>query len=223
MGLWDLLIYILPGRMRSIATLCLIWIGLTAFNGPVSVASQSEQNSPTRELTGSTGQAKIIVEDIEERPATVVASPDIFARKLMLPVASAIANKLYDSFNDPRGRNRRHRAIDIMAPRRTPVYAVDDGTIVALKKHPLAGTSIYQLGPIKRYSFFYAHLDDWAPGLREGQRVEQGELLGFVGTTGNASDQAPHLHLAVYELEDPNRWWTGKAINPYLLFQPLRR
>ena len=121
---------------------------------------------------------------------------------------------LRDNFHEKRGV-RRHRALDIMAPRGTPVHAVDDGTVAKLYRGALAGIAIYQFDRAKSRVYFYAHLDRYAPGLKEGQAVRRGQLIGFVGSTGNAPERAPHLHFAIHALGTDKRWWKGTAVNPY--------
>ena len=115
---------------------------------------------------------------------------------------------------------RPHEAVDILAPRNTPVHAVDDGTIAKLFVSRAGGITIYQFDPSGRFCYYYAHLDRYAPGLLEGQRVSRGDVIGYVGTSGNAPPNTPHLHFAVFELDADRRWWKGRAIDPYLIFGP---
>ncbi len=136
---------------------------------------------------------------------------------LLIPVDGIQAGTLLDTFNDARGQSRVHDAIDIMAPRGTPVRAVADGTVEKLFTSDAGGLTIYQFEPTGRYAYYYAHLDRYAPGLAEGDTLRQGQLVGYVGSTGNASDDAPHLHFAIFLLGPEKRWWEGTAINPYPL------
>jgi murein DD-endopeptidase MepM/ murein hydrolase activator NlpD len=121
---------------------------------------------------------------------------------------------LRDNFDERRGV-RAHEALDIMAPRGTPVVAVDDGRITKLFRSVAGGITIYQFDPDERFTYYYAHLDRYASGLVEGSRVKRGEVIGFVGTTGNAPANAPHLHFTVFRLGPDKRWWQGKPVNPY--------
>ena len=139
------------------------------------------------------------------------------ARGLAIPVRFD-AVELSDSFDDARGK-RRHQAIDIMAPRGTPVVAVDDGTVAKVYRHPLGGLSVYQYDGDKRFAYYYAHLDRFAPGLKAGMALKRGDVLGYVGTSGNASPTAPHLHFAIYRLGPEKQWWRGTALNPYPYLQ----
>ena len=103
----------------------------------------------------------------------------------------------------------------LMAPRGTPVVAADDGRVAKLFRSVAGGITIYQFDPDERFTYYYAHLDHYASGLVEGSRVKRGEVIGFVGTTGNAPANAPHLHFTVFRLGPDKRWWQGKAVNAY--------
>lgn len=108
-----------------------------------------------------------------------------------------------------------HEAIDIMEPRGTPVRAVVSGTIRKLFLSKPGGNTIYQFDEMGVYCYYYAHLDAYAEGLREGMRVESRDVIGFVGSTGNADPGAPHLHFAIFKLGPEKQWWKGKAVDPY--------
>ncbi len=152
-------------------------------------------------------------------------APDPFAETLpthpgglLIPVAGITPTQLQDTFHDMRGTARSHEAIDIMAALKTPVFAVDDGTLVKLFDSKPGGLTLYQYDPSSTFAYYYAHLDGYAAGLVEGQAIKRGDLLGYVGVTGNADPLAPHLHFAVFVLGPEKRWWKGTAINPYPLF-----
>ncbi|OHE84164.1 MAG: hypothetical protein A2579_02005 [Lysobacterales bacterium RIFOXYD1_FULL_69_11] len=136
---------------------------------------------------------------------------------LLIPVQGIAVNALLDTFNDARGQSRVHDAIDIMAPRGTPVLAAADGTVEKLFTSDAGGLTIYQFEPSGRYAYYYAHLDRYAAGLDEGDTLRRGQVIGYVGSTGNASEDAPHLHFAIFLLGPEKRWWEGSAINPYPL------
>jgi murein DD-endopeptidase MepM/ murein hydrolase activator NlpD len=142
------------------------------------------------------------------------AAEDIDDRDLAIPVRGVEENALYDSFDDARG-SRVHQAIDIMAARGTPVLAAEDGRIEKLFTSKAGGLTIYQFDPSEVFSFYYAHLDSYAHNLREGMTVKKGDVIGYVGSTGNASKDAPHLHFAIFRLTDEKQWWKGEPINPY--------
>jgi murein DD-endopeptidase MepM/ murein hydrolase activator NlpD len=150
--------------------------------------------------------------------SSVVA--DLRSRRLRLPVDEADIDTMKGGFAERRDAGSRpHEAVDILAPRNTPVHAVEDGTIAKLFQSKAGGITIYQFDPTGRFCYYYAHLQRYASGLKEGQRVRRGDVIGFVGTTGNAPPNTPHLHFAVFELDQDHRWWKGRAIDPYLLFK----
>ena len=135
---------------------------------------------------------------------------------LLLPVQGVAASDLRDTFADGRDANQRgHEAIDILAPRGTPVLAVDDGRIAKLFLSQPGGITIYQFDPTGRFAYYYAHLDRYAEGLAEGQAVRRGSVIGYVGATGNASPDAPHLHFALFRLGPEKQWWKGEPVNPF--------
>lgn len=144
-------------------------------------------------------------------PVRVRAGP------LIIPVAGIRADQLGDTFDDARGEGRVHDAIDIMAPRGTPVIAAAAGTVEKLFDSRLGGRTVYIRRAGGQWMDYYAHLDSYAPGLAEGRRVVQGETIGAVGSTGDASPDAPHLHYAINAMAPGERWWEGRAINPYPL------
>jgi murein DD-endopeptidase MepM/ murein hydrolase activator NlpD len=139
-------------------------------------------------------------------------------RDLEIPVEGVDEDNLRDTFADARGGHA-HEALDIMAPRHTPVRAVDDGTIQKLFTSKPGGFTIYQFDPTATFSYYYAHLDRYADGLHEGQVVRRGAVIGYVGSTGNASPDAPHLHFGIFRLTPERQWWKGEPINPYPVFR----
>lgn len=153
----------------------------------------------------------------ELRPSGGGDAERLRARALVLPVAGFEAGKLRDSFAEPRSGHR-HEAIDIPAARGTRVIAADDGTIVRLLTSANGGLTVYELDPTTSYCYYYAHLDGYAPGLREGQTVRRGETVGYVGSTGNAQRHAPHLHFAVFRLGPGKRWGEGTPLDPFPLW-----
>jgi peptidoglycan LD-endopeptidase LytH len=138
------------------------------------------------------------------------------AKRLAVPVEGVARASLRDTFSDARSAGRRHDAIDIAAPRGARVYAVDDGTVVKLFRSIPGGITIYQFDPSGSLSYYYAHLDRYADGLREGASLRRCDLIGYVGSSGNAPANAPHLHFAVAALGAQRHWWQGSALNPYL-------
>ena len=155
------------------------------------------------------------------RPAAASEPAPLADNSLEFPVLLLSSVRLQDSFREPRAYGARtHHALDIMAPRYTPVRAVAEGVIAKTSSGGAGGLALYLVDPTGGYCFYYAHLEAYAPGVREGQPVRKGEVIGYVGSTGNAPERAPHLHFAVFQLSERNRWWGGRAINPYPLLKP---
>lgn len=134
---------------------------------------------------------------------------------LLLPVQGIDLAQLHDTFSDARSEGRLHDAIDIMAAQGTPVLAVADGTVEKLFDSERGGLTVYQFDRTGRLAYYYAHLQRYADGLAEGQPLTRGQVIGYVGATGNASAEAPHLHFAIFVLGPERRWWEGEAVNPY--------
>lgn len=150
-------------------------------------------------------------------PEPVLAPPaadGLDERDLEMPVEGVASDDLTRSFSEDRG-GRLHEAIDILAPRNTPVKAVEDGTIARLFFSKAGGITIYQFDPAEQFCYYYAHLERYADGLREGQRVHKGQVIGYVGTSGNAPENTPHLHFAIFRLTSAKHWWEGTPVDPY--------
>jgi murein DD-endopeptidase MepM/ murein hydrolase activator NlpD len=151
-------------------------------------------------------------------PAPVAAGMDVDelrGRDLTLPLQGIKREQLQDTFNDTRGSARKHEALDILAPRNTPVFAVEDGKVAKLFLSDAGGITIYQFDPTTNYAYYYAHLERYADGLKEGDQIARGQVIGYVGTTGNAPRDTPHLHFAIFKLTSEKNWWQGTPIDPY--------
>lgn len=148
-------------------------------------------------------------------PPTAPEARELATRHLDIPVQGIPAGKLVRSYHDPRTGGREHEALDILAARNTPVVAVEDGSIARLFLSKAGGNTIYQFDPGREYAYYYAHLERYADGLKEGQPVHRGQVIGYVGTSGNAPKNTPHLHFAVFRLTPEKRWWKGTPIDPY--------
>ena len=205
----------------SFAAGALTALGLVWYDGG------ARQQSPLNTYTGSAGRV-LNSEAADTRPgepqptATVGPPRELIApddRDLTMPVDGVDGDDLRDTFYETRAGTRPHEALDIMAPRGTPVRAVRDGHIEKLFTSDAGGLTIYQFEPGGAYAYYYAHLDRYASGLMEGQTVARGELIGYVGSSGNASPDAPHLHFAIFRLGPDRRWWEGLALNPYPLLK----
>jgi len=138
-------------------------------------------------------------------------------RALGFPVSGYDRHQLRDNFAEMRGA-RVHEAIDMLAARGTPVLAVDDGPVAKLFNSKAGGLTVYQFDRDGTYCYYYAHLDRYADGLKDGQGLKRGETIGYVGTTGNAPPNVPHLHFTIFKLGPEKHWWEGVAINPFPLW-----
>ena len=139
---------------------------------------------------------------------------ELSARKLLIPVEGVSRAGIRDNFDEGRPGHK-HEALDIMAPRGSRVVAVDDGRVAKLFNSGAGGITVYQMDPEERFIYYYAHLDRYARGITEGKALRRGELIGYVGTTGNAPPGAPHLHFTIFRLNADKKWWTGSPVNPY--------
>ena len=149
-------------------------------------------------------------------PADLAVGPS----GLAVPVVGVDPGDLVDTFEQARGEGRRHDAIDILAPRGTPVVAVAPGRVLRLFTSERGGLTVYHLGDDalpggRRPVYYYAHLDAYAPGLEVGDRLARGEPVGTVGDTGNAVPGNTHLHFAIWTVADTTDFWDGDPVNPY--------
>lgn len=171
---------------------------------------------------GLTGAGEVDVESIDPGtiPDPLDVGPDpvdyLRRRRLLIPVAGIRESQLAaGSFAETRGSGRPHAALDIMAPRGTPVIAAEDGWVTRIHQSAAGGNMVYTVDRSGNFVLFYAHLDEYDPQLREGMPISRGDTLGTVGFTGNAAPTAPHLHFAILKLDEKRRWWAGTAIDPY--------
>ena len=136
------------------------------------------------------------------------------AKRLMVPVAGISPERVADTFRARRG-NRLHSALDIMAPRGTPVVSADAGRVFKLRSNNLGGLTVYAIDDDERFVYYYAHLDRYADGVREGMSLQAGDVIGYVGTTGNAPPDTPHLHFQLLLYRGNGRWWDGDPLDPH--------
>jgi murein DD-endopeptidase MepM/ murein hydrolase activator NlpD len=136
---------------------------------------------------------------------------------LLIPVAGVRPEQLQDTYTQSRSEGRTHNAIDIMAARNTPVLAATDGEIIKLFQSERGGITLYQLGTDKRTVYYYAHLERYADGIAEKRFARRGEIIGYVGDSGNAGRDNCHLHFSIWLVNDPKHFWDGENINPYPL------
>jgi peptidoglycan LD-endopeptidase LytH len=184
-----------------IGFVAVMWFGVGRIPPPAvdqSVSSVSSVAQPTPPITMTTPITRI-------------------EQQLIIPVAGIRSDQLVDTFSASREEGRTHDAIDIIAPADTPVLAAADGQITKLWQSERGGTTIYQLSADQKMIFYYAHLARYADGLAEGKQVRQGEVIAYVGDTGNAGPGNYHLHFSIALVSDPKRYWEGININPYPL------
>jgi peptidoglycan LD-endopeptidase LytH len=152
-------------------------------------------------------------------PVTREDIDDLRDRDLLIPVAGVPPKALRSTYYEKRGSTRAHEALDILAPRGTAVLAVEKGTIAKFFNSQRGGLTIYQFDDDDEFAYYYAHLDRYAADLDEGEKVKRGQVIGYVGTSGNAPPNTPHLHFAIFKLGPERRWWQGAPIDPYLVLQ----
>ena len=190
-------------------------LGTVAHRGTTPIASLGKDDGVDGPVTAvvetpapTSGRSGIIPKDAPE-------SKDLAARRLTVPVAGIPSDDLVRSYHDSRSGGREHEALDILAPMGTPVVAVEDGTIAKLFNSKAGGITLYQFDPGKDYAYYYAHLDRYADGIKEGNTLHRGQVIGYVGISGNAPKDTPHLHFAVFRLTAEKHWWEGTPIDPY--------
>ena len=146
------------------------------------------------------------------------AIAELRAKALRPPIDGMDVEQLKGDFADTRGGHA-HEAVDILAPRGTPIHAVEDGTIARLFESKAGGHTIYQFDPTERYCYYYAHLARYAEGLSNGRHIARGDVIGYVGTSGNAPPNTPHLHFTIFRLNADKHWWEGTPLDPYLVYR----
>lgn len=160
--------------------------------------------------------------EVTDTPVSGTSSSDlgVLSSELIIPLAGVKASELRDTFNEMRGGGtRKHEALDIMAPRGTPVLSASAGRVLKLHDSKDGGLMVYAADASNRFVLMYAHLDRYADGMQDGLPLRQGQVIGYVGTTGDAAPNAPHLHFAIAHPADVKLWWTGTAIDPRPLLQ----
>jgi len=208
-------------RADSASTLVRTGAGEVAM--PASASDTHTTHSPNsspstpRELAADTLVAPTATEDSNAVRPTSAELTEL-ASALIVPVAGVLPKDLLDTFDEPRG-TRRHNALDIPAPRGTPVLSAADGRLQRMFTSAAGGLMVYASDPTDRFVLMYAHLDRYADGLTDGMPVRRGDTIGYVGTTGNAPPNVPHLHFAIARTSNVERWWTGMPVDP----RPLLR
>jgi murein DD-endopeptidase MepM/ murein hydrolase activator NlpD len=159
---------------------------------------------------------------VDSTPAAMPTDADLatLRREMIVPLAGVAATALYDSYGEVRGGTRQHEALDIPAPRGTPVLSSTNGRVLKLFNSKAGGLMVYATDSTEHFILMYGHLDAYQPGLADGQPLRRGQQIGIVGTTGNAAPNVPHLHFAVARSNDVTQWWKGAPVNPYPLLKP---
>lgn len=183
-----------------------------------SAALQAAPGAPAAEPAPNTDATPVAL----AVPADASELSRLRARDLELPVKGVSATQLSDNYTQGRAGGALHEALDIMAPRGTPVLAVEDGRIAKLFLSKPGGITLYQFDPGGEFAYYYAHLDAYADGISEGAMLRKGQVVGYVGSSGNASADAPHLHFAIYKLGPEKQWWRGTPLNPYQVWRDAR-
>lgn len=166
-----------------------------------AVRSKDAPTAPSKEMAGP--------------PVTDADLDYLASRNLLIPLKGISANQLRDTFNEARSEARQHNALDIMAPQGTPVLATTDGVVTRLFQSEKGGITLYQLDPSGRYVYYYAHLMRYEAGIAEGKQLRRGDVIAYVGDTGNAGAGNYHLHFAISRITGPGKWSGGDPINPY--------
>ncbi len=224
-------------RLHAVALACAAAVGFAAGwilrahppGPPLSIDADIALPTPARATEVNTRERAGDDRTVRPPAATATAGLDesspavdaLQAKDLRIPIDGADVANWRGQFGDPREHGgRAHEAVDIMAPRNTPIHAVEDGTIAKLFfSTGGGGNTVYEFDPSGRFCYYYAHLERYADGLAEGQHVDRGDIIGFVGTSGNAPPDRPHLHFAIFELTPERHWWKGQPIDPYLAYE----
>jgi murein DD-endopeptidase MepM/ murein hydrolase activator NlpD len=210
-------------RAFSAIAICLLFTACVQSVAPVVVTSPDPRDAPAPATPAPALNAPPLSTAIPFAGASTDAVI-LAEHALAFPVAGLSIEGVRDSFDEARDGARAHRAVDILAPRGSPVLSADAGRILRLSTSTLGGITIYATDPGQRFVYYYAHLGAYRDGLSAGQHIMRGDTLGYVGTTGNAPKDTPHLHFQIMRMpSDPAQYWKGEPINPYPIFRELER
>jgi peptidoglycan LD-endopeptidase LytH len=201
------------GALVGVLLLPILWmarLGVSTLRARASVPAAAQPPQPTSASPGASATP-------EAQPTPASSLPVAELPSLRIPVRGVRRSAIPASFGDPRG-NHRHQGLDIRAPRGTPVLAATDGRVARLSRSSGGGIEIYHFDGGGRFCLYYAHLLRYARRLHEGQDVKRGQVIGYVGSTGNAPERSPHLHFALYRTAGPERC-SGEPLDPLPLLQ----
>lgn len=189
---------------------------------PIAPGSSSASSSASAPVT--LGTAAVVEPAGHALTADAAAAAEyLLERHIVMPVAGADPAKLYDSFDDARDGGRTHHAIDILAPRDTPILAADDGRVLRMSSNNLGGITMYTIDSNGLLVYYYAHMDHYNDEMTPGRTIVKGDTLGYVGTTGNAPKDTPHLHFQVMRWPADGKYWDGEPIDPYEALKAAER
>jgi murein DD-endopeptidase MepM/ murein hydrolase activator NlpD len=213
--------------MRLFSALACLTVAAAACSRPVlyyptdGVAPAAAPAKPAADTAASVPMNPIAV---DPNAAALSDTDYLRSRRLVVPVAGANMAKVEDSFFEPRdGGDRTHRALDILAPRGTPILSADDGRILRMSTSSLGGITMYTVDPANRIVYYYAHMDHYNDAMSPGRSITRGDTLGFVGTTGNAPKDTPHLHFQIMRWPADGKYWNGDPIDPFDFLGGVRR
>jgi murein DD-endopeptidase MepM/ murein hydrolase activator NlpD len=189
-----------------------------AFGGDSAIHVRPMSREVTEALKTDTAHTLDVV---DSAPTAAPSDADLatLRREMMIPVSGILAPTLHDTYDETRGA-RKHEALDILAPRGTPVLSATAGRVLKLFSSKAGGLMVYAADSTEHFILMYAHLDAYQPGLADGHPLRRGQQIGIVGTTGNAPPGVPHLHFAIARSNDVKQWWKGAPVNPYPLLAP---
>ena len=181
----------------------------------VSVTPADHGAAPTATQAGTAA-------DLSASAVAAAGMAELRSRHIILPVAT-VTGPIDDSFDAERDDGERtHHAIDIMAPRGTPILSADDGRVLRMSSNKLGGITMYTTDPDGQLVYYYAHMERYNDAMTAGREIIKGDTLGFVGTTGNAPPNMPHLHFQVMVMPANGKYWEGEPINPFTLLTDAR-
>ena len=191
---------------------------LSAVVSAGALAEGTHQAASANKSSAGAGDNTAKKANVENRTLTEAeeksAQNALKSLKLKSPIQGFDLQKIKGSFSEMRG-GEEHHAADFVAPRNTPVVAVNDGKIAKLFLSKPGGITIYQFDPTEKFVFYYAHLEKYADGMTDGKSVKRGDVIGYVGTSGNAPPNTPHLHFSIGVMDKNKKWWEAVELDPY--------